>query len=168
LAIAGGSILASRCVPPADRRFLGHDPKVADQRQLAAAAEGEPVDRGDSRTVQIVDRVEGLLDILDMRHEVAAGLDAVQARDIGARAKRASVTHENDDANVFVGANMGGEFAELTDHHVIDRIELVGAIQPHQRNPVGQRIFKRLVHRILRSLLRILRPRFCHPAQLDA
>jgi hypothetical protein len=137
----------------ADRRFLGHDTKIADQRQFAAAAEGQPVDRRDRRPVQIVEGVEGLLDILDMRHEVAAGLDTVQARDIGARAKRASIAGEHDDADVFVGADMGGEFAELPDHHVVDRIELVGPIQPHQRNPVRQRIFKRLVHRILRRLL---------------
>jgi hypothetical protein len=127
--------------------------KVADQRQLAAATEGQPVDRRDRRPVEIVDRVEGLLDIFDMGHEVAAGLDTVQARDIGARAKRAPIAGKNDDADVLVGADISGEFAELADHHVVDRIELVGAIQPHQRNPVVQRIIKRLVHRILRGLL---------------
>ena len=115
------------------------DAKVAGQRHLESATEGEAVDRGDRRLRQ---RGE-LVDVTARTEPVTAlrgRLGLTGLLEVHAGAEEA-VTRggEHDHRDLIVGRDARPEPLELVAHLLVPGVRRVGPIEGHRRDAVGHR-----------------------------
>jgi hypothetical protein len=114
-------------------RQVGHDPVVAGERELEAAAEGGSVDRGDDRSAERLERAHRPLERGDVLHRRGGGLRPVrhpqQVPQVAAGEERLLRRGEDDAADgVLLGdepVDGGGEGGQVVGVHRVGRLARV-------------------------------------------
>ena len=144
----------------AELRALRHQPQVASDGELAAAAVGEAVDRGDRRPIERLDLVVDSLDRLEETHEPRRARQPDELGDVGAGGERPSRSGEDDGADRGIGANRRDHRAELAHHLRADRVQPLRPGQAHPADGIFDVEAQGLVHRLTPWSVRRSRTRF--------
>ena len=108
-------------------RGIGREPDMTRHRELAPAAEREAVDRRNDRLGAGLESAEHILPST-CACLCENGSLIGELGDVGARDERASGAGENRTADRIVNANLVDRDAQLGDRGIVERVELVGAI----------------------------------------
>ena len=113
----------------AELRALPGDDEVERHRQLAAAAQGPAVDRGDHRLRDPANAIP-LADAVGEQH-----VDRRRARhlaDVGARGERPLVAGHHDRADAVVSVELLERFAQRVHDRAVERVQLLRPVEPDQ------------------------------------
>src|SRR5947207_2200509 len=104
--------------------------------ELAPTAEREPVHRGDRRLWRCLIATKDVLSALRERLRRDRPM-ILELGDVGPGDERAPRAGENDAADFRIFSRRINRVPELGDDAVVERVQLVGAIDSYRRDPVG-------------------------------
>ena len=111
---------------------LPGDDDVAMHRELAAAAEREPVDRRDDRSPVLLDRRPGCACFRERRIRRRTLRELCN---IGAGCERLFITGDYDASNPSVRSQLREMCGETLTHRHVQRIQTIRAVEAQQRHP---------------------------------